>query len=273
MYMEFKSVTIVCLYLSCSLTLLMALCGTSRLHAAGAKAYIGLMLSVAIYSFGYALELSSTTLEGIISSLRIEYLGIPFIPAFWIIIALQYTGIGKALPRWVFVGVFIIPLVTFILHYTNSHHHLFYKTLSINNSAPFPVADISRGVWYHVHMFYLNMCILVGNIIFLRMILRTAGQYRKQAVTIFATSLIPWVGNFVYQSGLTPYGIDIVPITLALTGPSFAIALFRFRLFDVVPIARDIVFEISYDPVLIMDNNARLADFNNAAASSFSRTT
>ena len=269
MHIDFRSITIVCLFLSCSLTLLMALCGTRRLHAAGAKAYIGLMLSVALYSLGYALELSSTTLEGIIASLRIEYLGIPFIPAFWIIIALQYTGFGKALPRRVFIGVFIIPFITLILHYTNSYHHLYYKAIYLNNAAPFPIAHISKGLWYHINIFYLNICILAGNIIFLRMVVRTAGPFRKQAITMFTTSLVPWIGNFVYQSGLTPYGIDIIPITLALTGPSFAIALFRFRLFDVVPIARETVFEIMDDPVLIMDNKARLADFNNAAAAVF----
>jgi diguanylate cyclase (GGDEF)-like protein len=269
MYMDFKSTIVVCLFLSCGLTLLMALCGTRRLQAAGAKAYIGLMLSVAVYSLGYALELSSTTLDGIIVSLRIEYLGIPFIPAFWLILALQYTGVGKTFPRWVFSGLFGIPLITFILHFTNDFHHLYYESLSVNSSAPFPLADITKGIWYHINIFYLNICILAGNILFFRIILRSMGSLRKQAVTMFASSLIPWVGNFIYQSGLTPYGIDIVPITLALTGPSFAIALFRFRLFDVVPIARETVFEIMYDPVLIMDSNARLADFNNAAAAFF----
>lgn len=267
--MDFKSTIVVCLFLSCGLTLLMALFGTRRLHAAGAKAYVGLMLSVAMYSLGYALELSSTTLNGIILSLRIEYLGIPFIPAFWIILALQYTGAGKTFPRWVFYGLFGIPIITFILHYTNDFHHLYYISLSVNSNAPFPIADITKGIWYHVNIFYLNICILAGNILFFRIILRSMGPLRKQAVTIFLTSLIPWIGNFVYQSGITPYGIDIVPVTLSLTGPSFAIALFRFRLFDVIPIARETVFEIMYDPVLIMDSNARLADFNNAAATFF----
>jgi diguanylate cyclase (GGDEF)-like protein len=82
---------------------------------------------------------------------------------------------------------------------------------------------------------------------------------------MFFTSIIPWTGNFVYQSGLAPYRIDIVPFTFFLVGPLFALAIFRFKMFDFVPIARHVVFDFMYDPVLVVDATGRLADYNRAA--------
>lgn len=235
----------------------------------GTKSYVGLMSSVALYCFGYALELNQTTLQGIFFALRIEYLGICFLPAFWVMLALQYTGYGASLPKWFYKSLFVLPVVTVILLNTNPWHHLHYSTFELNNSGPFPLVQFGKGIWYHVNIFYADVCFFVGNLLILRMVLRSVGRTRKQAATMFCASVIPWIGDFIYQAGLMPYNIDLVPITFSLVGPLFWLALFRFRMLDFVPIARHTVFDYVKDPVLVLDHANRLADFNKAAAGVF----
>ncbi len=231
----------------------------------GAKAYLGLMISIVLYCLGYALEINQTTETGLFFSLRIEYWGISFLPAFWLLLAVRYAGYEVGWPRWFYAALFAVPTATVVLMNTNSLHHLYYSSFYVDTSGPFPMAGFDKGIWYHVNIFYMTICFFVGNLLFFRMMMNSAGRTRKQAATMFFTSIIPWTGNFVYQSGLAPYHIDIVPFTFFLVGPLFALAIFRFKMFDFVPIARHVVFDFMYDPVLVVDATGRLADYNRAA--------
>jgi diguanylate cyclase (GGDEF)-like protein len=69
----------------------------------------------------------------------------------------------------------------------------------------------------------------------------------------------------IYQRGLSPYGLDVAPFAFALVGPMLAWGLFHLRIFDFVPIARDVIFDFMHDPVIVFDNADRLVDYNRAA--------
>ena len=216
-----------------------------------------------------AYELSNTTLEGISLALKFEYIGIAPLPLFWFLLAVQYTGHGHRLLRWHYAALLAIPIITLVLHYTNSYHHLFYRDLSVNTEGFFPMAKITKGIWYYINLCYTNLLIVSGCLFFLRMIFRTTGSFKKQAIVIFITSLIPWVGQLIYQAGLSPYNIDLIPIALTITGPSFALTMFGYQMFGLTPIARDVVFFKMKDPVIVLDHYSRIADFNNSAQNIF----
>ena len=260
-----KVYIITALIFSAGATAGLAVFAARNLRGPACKAYIGLLVSVTLYSAGYALELHSTTLRGVIAALRLEYLGLPFISVFWVMMALQYTGYARNIPRPALGALFIIPAVTLVLHYTNQYHHLFYEHLILDRSGLFPIAAITKGIWYYVQALFTDICVVTGNLLFLWMILHSAGPLRRQAAAMFAVSLFPWIGNIIYQSGLTPHNIDIVPFTLTATSPFLSVALFRYRMFDVTPVARATVFDELYDPVIVLNQTGHLADFNKAA--------
>ncbi|MFN2110205.1 MAG: SpoIIE family protein phosphatase, partial [Anaerolineae bacterium] len=58
---------------------------------------------------------------------------------------------------------------------------------------------------------------------------------------------------------------DYTPISFAGASLAFAIGMFRYRLFDLIPVARDIVFERMPDAVLTVDVRGRIVDLNPAA--------
>jgi PAS domain S-box-containing protein len=76
----------------------------------------------------------------------------------------------------------------------------------------------------------------------------------------------PWVGNGMYVLGLTPFPeLDLTPFAFLFSGAALSWGLFRFRLLDVSPVARDAVIEGMDDAVISVDLRGRVVDLNPAA--------
>ena len=186
--MNVQILIITTLIVSSFITFALALYASKNLRANGSTAYVLLMLSICIYSLGYAFELYNSTVEGIFLALKIEYFGIVALPVFWVILAVKYTGHGRRLTPFVYFLITIIPAITIVLVFTNNYHHLYYSKLEINNEGPFPLVAITKGIWYYITFGYNNIMILLGTVLFGSMMLRTTGAFRKQALMMFISS-------------------------------------------------------------------------------------
>jgi PAS domain S-box-containing protein len=72
--------------------------------------------------------------------------------------------------------------------------------------------------------------------------------------------------NALYNFGLSPIPRhDVAPAILSLSGVVVAWGLFRYRLFDLVPVARTTVVEGMDDGVMVLDAGNRIVDLNPAA--------
>ena len=260
-----NAVYIVALIIAGGINGLLAIHAYLHRNKSGATCFALLMLTTVVYAFGYAAEIAHSTLPAVLFWLKVEYLGIAPLPSLWIIMAVQYVGRGRWLTRSVLAALFFIPLVTLLLHFTNNYHHLFYRTVSISTNGPFPLISFTKGPWYWVHIAYINLSLLFGNILYLKMWLRSASSYRRQIALILLGSLAPWASFLIYIAGKSPWGLDLSPFGFAFIGPFYAWALFRYRLFNLAPIARDIVFDGMSDGVLVLDDQNRIVDFNLSA--------
>jgi diguanylate cyclase (GGDEF)-like protein len=235
-------------------------------RTSAAKPFIGLAVCTSVYAFGYAFELASGTLARMLFWNKIQYVGISFIPVFWILLAAKYSGQDRWLTKPVIVSLFAVSGLTLAMDVTNAFHHLFYTRVGLDESAAFPVIVLMKGPWYWVQIAYMNLSIVIGNILLIRTFLRSSEPYRKQAAVMMAGSIFPWLGFIVYIFGLTPHRIDASPFALAITGPIFAWGLYRYRIFDIVPVAKESVFASMRDGALVLDTLDRIVDFNPAAA-------
>jgi len=152
---------------------------------------------------------------------------------------------------------------------TNDLHHLFYTGIDFYPKGPFLVSRLTRGPWHAVHIAYNTVTMACGTAVYLIMALRASGYYRKQALLMFLTSILPWTGHLFYRLGGNAYGIDYTPFLLSLAAPLFSIFLFRFRFFDLIPIARGLVFETMDDPVIVLDTENLIMDWNLQASAFF----
>lgn len=243
----------------------LSICAGIRYTRTGVAALPFLLLATTVYVFGYAFELTNSTLHGMLFWIKVEYLGISMIPPLWIIAVIQYAGKDKWLTSFRVAALFFIPVITLVLNYTNDYHHLYYSAVSVNNEL-FPHLWIKRGAWYWVNILYINASLVYCAYLLVKMWLGVKQPaYRRQIAVMLAGSLVPWAGNIIYQSGNSPYGLDLSPFAFTISALIFSWGVFRYQIFEIVPIARDIVFESMRDGVLVLDNFNRIVDFNNVA--------
>jgi len=236
------------------------------LRSAGTNAFIFFMASIFIYSFGYIYELSSDTADTIFLALKIEYLGAPLIPVLWFIFALEYNAYHFP-RRLIYPALFIIPIVTMVMLHTNAHHFLHYKSFGVDTSGPFTIATTTKGIWYYVDFAYKTVFSIAGTALFGIKAIKSVGYQRKQTFIIFCGALIIWLGNIISMIGVAPYGIDINPFFLSAAVPLCTYAMFRLRMFDIVPIARDKIFNTLNTSVIVLNSEGKVVDFNDCAKS------
>ena len=235
-------------------------------HFSGIKAFIISSLASAIYTFGFAFELSGSTLQEMSLWIKVEYLGMPFIAPSSLLMVMHFTGLERLIKRRLLTALYTIPFLTTLLVWTNEYHHLFYQSIYLRPNAPSPLVDVVMGPWYIVHGSFTFGCLLAAICLMLWQWNRMKRVYRRQMVTILIGLFLPTLGSFVYLMGLTPYGMDPVPTIISVTSALYIWAILSRGMLTAAPIARENLFESMRDGVLVTDRSDMLVDYNRAAA-------
>lgn len=221
------------------------------------------MAGIAIWAISYGLELASGNLTAMLFWINIEYIGISFLPALWIVFILKFIGKDKLLSAPWLTAIFFIPVLTLSLVATNHFHHLYYLKVEVDNSGPFPLLSLEPGIWYRVHTVYFYIMLFLGLYLLLVTFKNADAVYKKQNNIIIFSALIPWFVNLLYLLGYKPYNhIDLTPFAFILTSLGIGFGLLRFSLFDIVPIARSKIIDAMKEGVLVINSNYRVVDVN-----------
>ncbi len=232
----------------------------------GAPALVLLASAVAIWATGYAFELSSVQYETQIFWAKFQYLGIVTVAVAWLNFGLQYTGRERWLNPWTMPPLVIIPLVILALVWTNESHGLIWYDIVINEHHQPPILDYMHGSAFWICIAFSYVCLVIGTILLVQTFLRSPRLYRDQMRMLLVGVFPPWIGNAMYITGLTPWPLlDLTPFGFALSCVCMAWGIFRFRLLDVIPVARDQVIESMSDGVIVLDKHDRIVDINPAA--------
>ncbi|WP_411274622.1 histidine kinase N-terminal 7TM domain-containing protein [Daejeonella sp.] len=222
-----------------------------------------MVLAIAVWALSYGFELATTKLEEMLFWINLEYLGVSFMPACWFFFIVKFTGRDEWISKRNLALVLVIPIVTLLLVWTNDYHHLHYKNISIDSSGPFPLLTIERGPWYFVHTFYFYVMLLWGIALLVDKYRKADKVFKKQNLIILIAAFIPWIANLLYFFGVRPEGhIDITPFAFIGTVLLLSMGLVRFRLLDIIPIARERVLESMQEGLLVADNKDRIVDLN-----------
>lgn len=233
-------------------------------HFGGARIFALLIACGAIYTFGYLAELwSGGSLSALLLCTRLEYLGISFIPPLWFLFCLDYTGtrVGRA-TRAIPLALGCLLLITV---FTLRLHGLYYVAPFIDRGGPFPSLRFGRGPLYWAGQVYEWSFLLGGDLVLLRFAARAPRAFRGQILLVLSISALPLLVEALYLLGLFPLGLDPNPFGFTFGFGLAALSIFRFRLFDIAPIAREKVLESLEDGVLVLDTAGRLVDSNPAA--------
>ncbi len=244
---------------------LLALFGWWRRPTPGAAAFALLMTAVTVWTLGVVLGLASATLDAKLLWAKFVFLGIATVPVAWVVFIAAYTGQARWLaPRTVFL-LSLEPIVTLVLAWTNEWHGLIYTSTRLVTVNDYPMVAATFGVWSWVHTLYSYALILSGTLLLFWAIFRLPRFFRAQAWSLLVGALVPWISNILSVLDLSPFPLlDLTPLAFAISGAAFAWALFRLRLLEIVPVARELVIEKMSDGLLVVDARDRIVDINPA---------
>ena len=236
-----------------------------RRAAPGGYALFGMMLAAGVWSGSYALEIAAADLPTKIRFAKLEYLGIVTLPVLWLVFALRLRD-RAAYRWWTWPALLLTPAITLALVWTNEAHGLIWQNQRLDTSGPFPAIGKRYGPWFWIHAAYSYGLIATGSIVLARQARRAAGPYRRQIGLLLTGVAAPWIANAIFIFGWSPIlRLDLTPFAFILAGACFTWSLFRLRLLDLTPIARETVLESMRDSVIVIDHQRRIVDLNPAA--------
>ena len=231
----------------------------------GATPFAVLMFLAALWSFANGLEMAGTDLATKLFWANVQYLCYTTIPVAWLALALQISGRGEWLTRRNLALLTIEPTITVLLAWTDPLFGLVRRNIHLDTAGPFPVIAKTFGPWFWVHAAYTYLMLAATLFLFIRTLWRAPPIYRRQRLTLLIGVLLPLAWNVLYNFGLSPIPRhDIAPAVLGLSGMIVAWGLFRFRLFDIMPLARTEVIRGMEHGVIVLDEQNRVVDVNRA---------
>lgn len=224
----------------------------------------------ALYAASYAAELLQPGIEGVLWCVGFEYLGSQIITVSMFFMIQDFRGKPNPTPGIVAI-VSIIPAITQVIAFTIPFHELLYIEPSVTQVQGLTILSFTKGPWYWVNIFVLYGIFTYGLFVFIKAIRAGPGSRRSQALYLMAGNSAPLFSNIIYLAGLTPAGIDLTPIACMISGLLFTVGFFRYRVFDIRPIARDTVFEHMRAAAMVVGDDETIVDYNKSAEDLFPR--
>lgn len=118
-------------------------------------------------------------------------------------------------------------------------------------------------------LFICYSLIIISLIFLFGMLQETLPFFRKQILIVIIGSLMPFLTLLIHLLGLAPWGVDPGPFSLTLSAIILFIGFTRYKLFNLVPLARGLLFDNLLDSVIVFDNEQRVVDYNSSAVIKF----
>ena len=225
------------------------------------KTLIVLMTGLVFWSAAAVMERITIDLASKIFWMQMTYVGRVSTPVAWLVCTLQYTEREKWVTGRKLALLCIIPVITLVMVWTNSLHHLVWKDAWLNFTLYPPAVEVTHNIWFLVYTLCAYSMLLAGTLCLIISYRRSLGIYRKQLGIILIVALIPWVCNFLFISGILSFSVlDPTPLALAFSGIVFSEGLSRFHLLDALPIAQDTIYRSIVDGVIIIDTENRIIE-------------
>jgi signal transduction histidine kinase len=259
-------VHVAALFASTALSIWAAVIARTRRGVPGSAAFSWLMMAIALWSLASAMHTVVDDRDARIVIAKFQYLGVAPIGVLWLMFAGDYSRAAWPLTadRLLRVAVWLIPALTLFLVVTNEQHLLHWAAVEEVQTSDGSRLVYRAGPWYWVHVSYSYFLILIGTMMLVRGLRRFPPPYRRQTALVITGAIVPWIGNLLYLSRILP-AFDPTPIAFTVSGACFTWGIYRYKLFGLVPVARDMVVDSMDDGVLVLDAQRRIVDLNATA--------
>ncbi|RPI86877.1 MAG: GAF domain-containing protein [Chloroflexi bacterium] len=232
----------------------------------GAVPFSYLMMALAIWLLASSQVIENSSLEYKVVWTRLSYLGIVIVPGSAFYLSLQYTRHRKWIKSPLRYLLAIEPLLVTILVWTNQYHHFFWKNIGVHQGDYFQSLQFENGPGFWIHVIYSQILIFLSFALLMNTVKSSSEFYKRQAVSLLMGASLPWLVRLIYIFFLAQIPtIDPTPLFFSISSLLVALGLFRFKIFDIVPIAYDSIIESMGDGLIVLDSENRVVEANPAA--------
>lgn len=245
-----------------------------RVNSLSLRFLSGLLLANLIYASSYFFEISADTITQIKLALNFEYLGIFFIPLFWVFIAWAYHPDNPEYNQKLLKKLrilYIIPIVSNILVWTNDLHHWVYVHIGLNTDQSISLLVVDRGPGFWVLNGIMIALFCIGSFRMITNLIKSNGNHRKQYVLLTLAATPPFFSYILILRQVIPYKLDINPIAFALSGILLFWGMYNLQLFNILPIAQKLVIDAIRDMMIVLNPKGCLIEYNIPATQLFEK--
>jgi len=234
--------------------------------------FVGVAGTAGVWSLAYAAQLSAASLSTTLFLNRFVWLGTAGLAVAWPAFVLSYVDRTAWLDRRRFALLWVVPVAVVAAVWAVGVDPLFYADPSLVDAGGYRVLDYDLtpallgfvGYTYAVNLFTFVVLAYAAA--------TRDGVFRRQASVLFVAGVAPLAlgaagiaGVIGPETGL----VDFTPVAFSGTSALLGWVVFRYRLLDLSPIARDAVFANLSNGVVVCDADGRVVDRNDRARSLF----
>jgi signal transduction histidine kinase len=225
----------------------------------GIRYFACIMVCRVIYAGSVIMEINSESLSSKMLFRNIEQTSLLFVVPMVIFFVLALFGKDEYLRPFRMMQILSIFAFWSLLLWTNPYHHLLFWNIEINQGH----LEISKTV-YSITFNIICYLIIAACVFYLFVFLRRVRpELRKSGVLLVLCGCIPAateVAKSTY-SGFTPW---LLPISVycGFLGMAMLWIVIRYRMFSVVPLARNVVVETMEEGILIVNHRGSVIDSN-----------
>ena len=189
------------------------------------------------WSLAYAANTASTELFIKILCYKTGVTFVCLIVPSLLALSLESVGLGAWVTRRRLLLVSAIPIVSVFLAWTSELHHLQRYDFYLYQSGPLLLLGFKQGAFFLLHSVYAQLIDVVSIGVFISCFRRKPREEWPRFVLMILATVIPLTVSVLQ---ITPVkGFDLTISTLLFSGLCYAVAIFRLRLLDLVPVARE----------------------------------
>jgi PAS domain S-box-containing protein len=238
----------------------------SRRHILGAPSLVMLLLVVAWWMFGSAMQNSVQDPAGILFWFKFQSTGLQFLPQAWLYFVLQYTGVYGRISRYQIWLLGIPASLAAVLIWTNDLHLLFWLApladIVLNSAAGFQ--SFGAGQWLSILFRYLYF--LTATYLLIKDLATIRREAPYTSLLLLAGTFPAWLINvYLLASPHDDWVRNATPLLYLVSTILFITALVRYRLLNIIPIAFEALIAGMGDGMLVLDLNRIIMHLNPSA--------
>ncbi len=210
------------------------------------------------------LYIQSDTLEGLLVSGKMEYLGKCYANFCLVAFIIQYCSIKT--PKWFLGGLFFINSFMFALIMTCEHHHLYYTSIAMKHTPVGNTMVLGKAPLYYC---YMLLCVAELILFFYYCIKPLDKQYLFRNARMLRTALSAAGMAPVIMLSLTVLGVtgsvDATPLGVLVSAVLLVLSVNRYGLFDAVGSAKELLVESMEEGIIVSDGDMNFLYANRAA--------